>query len=158
MSILTTQEFLNMGFPISDDIDTYRIQLSIDTVEGTCIKDALTNEHYLDLVNNPSSTTNYILLNGGTIDDIYYLGLKKAIGYITFAWLMSSSYQVTRYGTVLKRSEFSDNKVSIDEDDLNIATRRYLEVGIRLLKETMKYYELDTTKNVDTLGLNTIVY
>lgn len=156
--ILTTQEFENMGFPISNDIDTSRIKLAIDTVEGTCIKDALTNEHYLDLVNNPTSATNYILLNGGTIDDIYYLGLKKAIGYISFAWLMSSSYQVTRYGTVLKRSEFSDNKVSIDEDDLNVATRRYLEVGIRLLKEIMNYYNLNTTNNIDVLGLNTIVY
>lgn len=158
MSILTSQEFIDMGFPISNDIDTSRIQLAISTVEGTCVKNALTNEHYLDLMNNPSSATNYILLNGGTIDDAYYLGLKVAIGYMAFAWLMSSSYQVTRYGTVLKRSEFSDNKVSIDEDDLNIATRRYLEVGIGLLKEIMKYYELDTTKNIDTLGLNTIVY
>lgn len=158
MSILTPQEFIDMGFPIGDDIDAPRIQLAISTVEGTCVKNALTNEHYLDLMNNPTSATNYILLNGGAIDDVYYLGLKVAIGYMAFAWLMSSSYQVTRYGTVLKRSEFSDNKVSIDEDDLNIATRRYLEVGIGLLKEIMKYYELDTTKNIDTLGLNTIVY
>ena len=158
MSILTRQEFEDMGFPISNDIDTSRIQLAIDTIEGTCIKDALTNDNYLDLVNNPLLDNNPILLKGGVIDGIYYLGLKKAIGYITFAWLMSSSYQVTRYGTVLKRSEFSDNKVSIDEDDLNVATRRYLEVGIRLLKEIMSYYQLDTTKNIDSLGLNTIVY
>jgi len=156
--ILSIQEFEDMGFPISDDIATERLKLAITTVEGTCIKNALTNEHYLDLVNNPTSATNYILLNGGTIDDVYYLGLKVAIGYIAFAWLMASSYQVTRYGTVLKRSEFSDNKININEDDLNVATRRYLEVGIGLVKEIMKFYELDTTKNIDSLGLNTIVY
>lgn len=156
--ILTIQEFLNMGFPMSDDIAEDRLKLAIETVEGTCVKYALTTEHYLDLINNPTSATNYILLNGGTIDDQVFLGLKKAIGYIAFAWLMSSSYQVTRYGTVLKRSEFSDNKVNIDENDLNIATRRYLEIGIRLLKEIMSYYQLNTSSNIDVLGLNTIVY
>lgn len=156
--ILTVNEFFDSGVPVSDDISTERVQLAINTIEGVYLKSCLGQENYIDLIENPTSATNYILLNGGVLDEKSYVGLKTAIAYMVWCWLVTNSYTLTRYGGVVKSSEYSDNKARIDVDDLMFTARRNWEWAIQMVKEVMLYYNLDITHNIGPDVFNTIVY
>lgn len=155
---LTADEFLNSGLRVSDDISTYEVEEAISMVEDYFVRPHLTDEHFIELEAYHDQTEQdpeddeYILINGGTIDNKRYAGLKKAEKYLVFAWLGVNMNRLTRYSTVEKNSEYSK---SADADNLERQMRLNHEIGQQFLKEVMRYYNIDwdcTLPNIlDTL-------
>lgn len=142
---LTTEEFLNGGLPVSDDISTYEVEEAISMVEDYFIRPRLTDENFIELEAYNDQTEQdpeddeYILINGGTIDTKRYAGLKKAEKYLVFAWLGVNMNRLTRYSTVEKDSEYSK---SANTDNLERQMRLNHEIGEQFLKEVMSYYNI----------------
>lgn len=157
---LTTEEFLNGGLPVSDDISTYEVEEAISMVEDYFIRPRLTDENFIELeayndlpaAEQDPNDDEYILINGGTIDTKRYAGLKKAEKYLVFAWMGVNLNRLTRFSTVEKNSEYSK---SADRDNLERQMRLNHEIGEQFLKEVMSYYNIDwdcTLPNIlDTL-------
>ena len=143
---LTIEEFLNGGLPVSDDISTYEVEEAISMVEDYFIRPRLTDEHFIELEAYNDQTEQdpeddeYILINGGAIDNKRYAGLKKAEKYLVFAWLGVNMNRLTRYSTVEKNSEYSK---SANTDNLERQMRLNHEIGEQFLKEVMSYYNID---------------
>ena len=145
---LTTEEFLNGGLPVSDDISTYEVEEAISMVEDYFIRPRLTDENFIELeayndlpvAEQDPTDDEYILINGGTIDTKRYAGLKKAEKYLVFAWLGVNMNRLTRYSTVEKDSEYSK---SANTDNLERQMRLNHEIGEQFLKEVMSYYNID---------------
>lgn len=144
---LTTEEFLNGGLPVSDDISTYEVEEAISMVEDYFIRPRLTDENFIELeayndlpvAEQDPNDDEYILINGGAIDNKRYAGLKKAEKYLVFAWMGVNLNRLTRFSTVEKNSEYSK---SADRDNLERQMRLNHEIGEQFLKEVMSYYNL----------------
>lgn len=145
---LTSDEFLNSGLRVSDDISTYEVEEAISMVEDYFVRPHLTDENFIELEaynDQPTAEQDpqddeYILINGGTIDSKRYAGLKKAEKYLVFAWLGVNMNRLTRYSTVEKDSEYSK---SANTDNLERQMRLNHEIGEQFLKEVMSYYNID---------------
>lgn len=155
MNIITVQGFLDSGLKVSSDITDKEITMAIQTVEQFYTKNALTQAHYNDLLNNPSTEPNRTLLRGGTIDGITYAGIMQAEYQLTYAYLLTENMRITRYSTIEKNSEFSKNS---DREDILQQARVHWDIGEAFVKEVMKYYGLDTTHNKENNLFNTILW
>ena len=145
--LLTTDEFLNGGMPVSDDISTYEVEEAIQMIEDFVVKPHLTDENFIALeayndlppAEQDPEDDEYILINGGTIDNKRYAGLKKAIKYLVFAWMGVNLNRLTRYATVEKDSEYS-KPASLE--NLERQMRLNYEIGTQFLNEVMTYYNI----------------
>jgi len=145
--LLTTDEFMNGGMPVSDDISALEVGEAIQMIEDFVVKPHLTDENFiaLEAYNDlPSEDQDpeddeYILINGGTIDNRRYAGLKKAIKYLVFAWMGVNLNRLTRYSTVEKDSEYSK---SASIENLERQMRLNYEIGTQFLNEVMTYYNI----------------
>ena len=145
--LLTTDEFLNGGMPVSDDISTYEVEEAIQMIEDFVVKPHLTDENFIALeayndlppAEQDPEDDEYILINGGVIDNHRYAGLKKAIKYLVFAWMGVNLNRLTRYSTVEKDSEYS-KPASLE--NLERQMRLNYEIGEQFLRETMSYYNI----------------
>lgn len=146
--ILTPEYYLNLGLPISDDIDTNEIEAAITVIEEVMVKPRITDENLNDLedYNNlpveqqDPTSDEYILLNGGRMQNgKRFAGLKRAISYLTYGYMMTNTYRITRYATVEKNSEFSSSA----RKDMEFQSRTNWEIGETLLKEIVEYYGFD---------------
>lgn len=140
--ILTSTEFLASGLPVASDIATEDIENCIFTIEEFYLKPRITTENYIDLLANPTEETNAILISGGTMTDesLRFAGLKKAISYLTFAYMMANNYRVTRYSTVEKTSEYSR---SVSRADILDMARMNWEIGEQFVREVTDFYEIE---------------
>lgn len=144
---LTTEEFLNGGLPVSDDISTYEVEEAISMVEDYFIRPRLTDENFIELeayndlpaAEQDPNDDEYILIHGGAIDNKRYAGLKKAEKYLVFAWMGVNLNRLTRFSTVEKNSEYSK---SADQSNLERQMRLNHEIGEQFLKEVMSYYNI----------------
>lgn len=155
MALIAVQTFLNSGIRVSSDITEQEITFAINTVEQFYVKNALTQEHYNDLIANPNTPTNRTLLRGGTLDGVTYAGLMNAEYHLVYAYLMTDTQRITRYSTMEKNSEFSKNS---DREDILQQARVHWDIGMAFVKEVMKYYNLDTTHNKGNNLFETIVW
>lgn len=142
--LITYQEFIASGLPVSDDISQYEVEFSINTVEEFYIKPALTTENYLTV----SSTPNSPLVKGGNLDEEHYAGLKQAMYHLVFAWMIVNNYRITRYSSVEKNSEFSS---SPSADSLDLLARRHWEIGEAFTREVQDYFDIDPHNNTNNL-------
>lgn len=144
---LTAEDFLNGGLPVSDDISTYEVDEAISMVEEYLIKPRLTDENFIELeayndlpaTEQDPNDDEYILINGGVIDNKRYAGLKKAEKYLVFAWMGVNMNRLTRFSTVEKTSEYSK---SAAQENLERQFRLNHEIGEQFLREIMFYYNL----------------
>lgn len=146
--LITVNEFIYSGVPISTDISDAEISLAILTVEDFYLKEKITDQNYIDLTQNPTSATNYILINGGVIDDVKYAGLKNALYHLVYAYLMMDTYRISRYASVEKTSEFSK---SVTREDLFNQARVHWDIGNAFVQEVQKYYNLPLTNDTNTI-------
>lgn len=156
-TILTVNDFLNSGMPTSDDIRAEEVQAAIQSVEYTYIKEALTDEIYIELLEatTPLDPDVDAILNGGIINDKAYLGLKFAICNMVWAWKANDVIRITRYSTVEKESEFS-SRADLEKLDLQARTR--WELGQAEIANICEYYDLPDPKNRLNGFINTLLY
>lgn len=142
--LITYQDFINSGLPVSDDISQYEVEFSIITVEEYYLKHALTTAHYNELSALPNSP----LVKGGDLDGERYAGLKQAMYHLVFAWMVVNNYRITRYSSVEKNSEYS-TKPSAEQ--LELLAKRHWEVGEAFTREVQDYYNLPETNSSNNL-------
>lgn len=155
MALITIQGFLDSGLRVSSDVTDNEVQFAIETVEQFYTKNALTQEHYNDLIANQNTEPNRTLLRGGTVDGITYAGLMKAEYHLTYAYLMTENMRITRYSTMEKNSEFSKNS---NREDILEQARVHWDIGMAFVSEVMEYYGLDTTHNNQNNLFETIAW
>ncbi|MCP4141254.1 MAG: hypothetical protein GY755_13385 [Chloroflexi bacterium] len=144
-------------------MDEKKILVYVRESEDIDIKSALGDGLFLDLKTSPS---NYFdLLNGGEYDYCgskrTFVGIKKALAYYSFARIMKNGdYNVTRFGTTVKDSEYSSSaaykeKVSAYNDAFSIADS-YLKECVRYLNDNKDKFPL--YKGKGGLKANRTVY
>lgn len=156
-TLLSANEFLASGMPVSDDLRSEEVQAAIQSVEYTYIKEALTDEIYIELLEaaTPLDEETDVILNGGIIDDKAYLGLKFAICNMVWAFRAMDVIRITRYSTVEKESEFSSRA---DLEQLNNQARVRWELGQAAVAEICAFYDLPDPSNHINGFLNTLLY
>lgn len=146
--IITPEYYLNLGLPISDDIDPNEVEAAVTVVEEVMVKPRIGDENLnaLEDYNNLTpeqqdpQDEEYILLNGGRMaTGKRYAGLKRAEAYLVYGYMMTNTFRITRYATVEKNSEFSSSA----RQDMEFQARTNWEIGEQLLKEIVEYYGLD---------------
>lgn len=154
--ILTPEYYLNLGLPISDDVDHNEIEAAVTVIEEVIVKPRLGDDNLNDLEdynNLPAEQQDptdeeYILLNGGRMQSgKRYAGLKRAEAYLTYGYMMTNTYRITRYATVEKNSEFSSSA----RQDMDFQSRTNWEIGQTMLEEIMKYYNIEIDRSLPNI-------
>lgn len=120
--------------------DSDKLVRIIHEAEQVYIKPVIGNALYLALITNPPQSQYDTLLEGGEFTykekRFQFEGLKAALAYYAYARSAKSSIIPTRYGTVEKRSEYS-NQAALTERQKII--RETFEVADRYLKDCVNY-------------------
>lgn len=130
--IITVNDILNSGLPISDDIRASEIENAIEVSEFFWLKSLIGDEKYIDLNNDPISAENYLLLHGGVYENKYLAGIKRALINYTFSYLILNNIRATRFGSVYKTDEFSENA---NTNNLQFNSRYYREIAEAYIRE-----------------------
>lgn len=144
--ITTTNELLNSGLPVSDEVDNAKLQMALHTAENYIVRPRLTNERYIGIEENPEEYA--AILNGGKLleGDItyYFSGLKAAIHHLAYALLMRDNLNATSFGTVTKKDDYSEVSA---EERLRTVVMYHTEIGLAYLKEIEQYFGIDNKLN-----------
>lgn len=147
--ILTSTDILNSGLPISDDISSNEIENAISVAELYWLKSLIGDEQYINLDEDPISEQNYLLLNGGKYTSIKYLaGIKKALINYTFSYLLLNNIRATRYGSVYKTDEYSEN---VKPNNLQFNSRYYREIAEAYIQELNGIIEIKQGNDTNRL-------
>ncbi len=144
--LITINELLNSGLPISDELSDAKLSYCIQTAELYVLKPRLGDQTYLAILDQPSQYAEVI--NGGVVEreehgetKYYYLnGLKRAMYELSFAYLLFNDITATIFGSVLKSDDYSKN---VGREDLLDAAKMHYEIGLAYIKEV-----------TDWLGIN----
>ncbi len=141
--LINPNEVVNAGRPMGSNIDEERLLAYIGEAEMMNIKPVLGDKlfHAL-LADEEDANEKYVqLLNGGTYmvnDEIYsFAGLKSTISYYVFAKnVMVGDFQPTRYGMVMKESDFSSH---ISTAERSACYNDTLEIANSYLQDCIDY-------------------
>ena len=135
--LITTNELLNCGLPISDEIEQNKIEYSIQTAENYILKPRIGDELYIAINTAPADYT--VILDGGiyTKDDgkqVAVTGLKKALCELAFSEILFENIDVTSFSTVKKKDDYSTNT---DKDEIYFIQKLHVERGIFYINEVL---------------------
>lgn len=154
--LATVEEVIRIGRPIGGKTDHARIQAYINEAEQLNIKPVLGDRLFLDILSRGEEDERYkLLLSGGTYTDgkghpHQFAGLKCALAYFVFAKnVMVGDYQTTRYGVVLKESDYSTHLSSKERADCYNDT---LEVAAGYLRDCLLYCRHASLPTASGLG------
>jgi hypothetical protein len=110
--LIQTNEVVIAGRPMGNNINDERLLAYITEVEMMSIKPVLGDKLYHQLLQDDIDESLEKLLSGGSYvyrgDVFHFTGLKATISYYVFAKnVMVGDFQPTRYGIVLKESDYS---------------------------------------------------
>ena len=131
--LITPYDFNNSGMPVSDDIRDEEVNMAIQTVEMSYLKPLITPEYYTELNTSTLSDDDYNVLNG----DGVVAGVKFALYHCVFAYLMWDRMRLTRYTSVIKDDEHSNEP---DTDDLMGVCQSHWEIGIAAVIDALLAY------------------
>lgn len=141
--LTTSSEVVKLGRPIGGKVDHEKITSYITEAEQMNIKPVLGDKLFLDLLANGEENEKYqTLLAGGTYiannGELYsFVGLKCCIAYFVFAKnVMVGDFQTTRFGTVLKESDYASHISTKERSDCYNDT---LEVAQSYLRDCLRY-------------------
>ena len=128
--IITATDFLNSGLPISTDIREDEITFAIKTVEQLYVKQMFGDEIWSDICQHPTSYSE--LINGTDT----MAGLKVAELHAVFSYMIYDNQVLTRYHSIVKNDEHSDNP---SRDDLLALAKHHWEIFMIFVSECSKY-------------------
>ena len=121
--LITPEEVKRLGRPIGN-VEESKIKAFIREAEHLSVKPVIGDELYLKLLDKGETEEDYkTLLNGGSYSDskgnvFSFMGLRVAISYYVYAQnVMSGDFESTRYGMVLKDSDYSSRMSSKERSD-----------------------------------------
>lgn len=124
--ILTPTYFMDSGIPVSSDISESEVTLAIKTCEQFYVKPRLGADKYADIVENP---TQYADIINGT-DTL--CGLKLMETHLVFAYMLYDMMRLTRYSSVVKRSDESE---APKRDDILALAKHHYEIAEAFMVE-----------------------
>jgi hypothetical protein len=114
--LITTDEIIKVGRPLGPNMAADRLLAYITEAEMMNIRPVLGDKLFHALLQDEEDSNEQYktLLNGGTYtsgENVYsFVGLKTTIAYYVFAKnVMVGDFQPTRYGMVLKESDYSSH-------------------------------------------------
>ena len=131
--LITPNELINSGVPMSDDIREEEITFAIQTVEATYLKPLITPDYYATLNTSTLSDDDYCVLNG----DESIMGIKSALYHLVWAYLTYDRFRLTRYTTVIKDDEHSDNP---SKDEIMDLCSTHWEIGLTAVIDALTTY------------------
>lgn len=141
--LITPKEVVSAGRPMGSIIDEERLLAYITEAEMMNIKPVLGDKLFHALLADENDTNEKYaqLLIGGTYtseNEIYsFAGLKTAISYYVFAKnVMVGDFQSTRFGMVMKESDFSSH---ISTAERSACYNDTLEVANSYLQDCIDY-------------------
>ncbi len=141
--LTSPNEVVKLGRPIGGKVDQERMLAYIIEAEQMNIKPVLGDKLMLDILQHGEENEKYqVLLNGGTYTandgGIYsFVGLKCCVAYFVFAKnVMVGDFQTTRFGTVLKESDYASHISTKERSDCYNDT---LEVANSYLRDCLRY-------------------
>jgi hypothetical protein len=121
---------------------TERLTPYITQAQNFDLKPLMGNQFYVDVVNNPASTENVLLLDGG--DYVYnnntytFTGLKAVIVMFAYArFLQNQNINVTRFGIVFKNN--NDVSERVDTKTLQFAVTNAKDQAISYWNECIEF-------------------
>lgn len=135
--MITYEEFLNSGLPVSDDIPAAEVSFAIDTVTHYIIRPQLGDALYAEML--ADDTFKNKILSGGVEAGKAFAGLRAAYYHLTFAYLVYNSYRLTRFGTVEKTSEES---FQVPTEDRYFLSKRHAEIAQQYINEIKEAYNI----------------
>ena len=150
MALITTADFADYK-DISSNIDSAaRVDPYILNAERLDLKPLLGERFFADLIANPNTTANALLLDGGDYtynsNDYNFAGLKAVLVYYSYArFLENQNVNVTRFGVVHKNnpdvSERVDDKTLMRHvsNAREIAKSYFAEVDLFIIRNSTDY-------------------
>lgn len=139
--LITIDELLNSGLPISSEIEPSRLQMAIDTAEVYIVRSMLGDAKYIEIINNPTEYD--VVINGGIVGNVFLVGLKKALYHFAYGNLLRDNIVSTSFGVNLKKDEYS---TIADEEQIRKVGQYHSEVGRRYVMEVCKYLNIEVGK------------
>lgn len=143
--LITSDEFLYSGLPVSTDITADEIEMAIRTVEQFYVKQWF-GDIWPDIVANIDDEYTDIIEGTDTL-----AGLKMAEYHLTFGYMLYDTMRLTRYHAVIKNDEHSDNP---SHEDMLALAKQHWEIGEQFVKEIANYLEIDVAKALNNLIFN----
>lgn len=144
--MITYNEFINSGLPVSDDLPDAEVNLAIATVTNYIVRPQLTDEFYNELLEDPSLKAK--ILDGGVENSKVFTGLRAAYFHLTFSYLVYNSYRLTRFGTVEKTN---DESLQVQPEDRYFVSKRHSEIAQQYLNEIKTAYNIKS-ENINTFN------
>lgn len=141
--LITPNEVVNAGRPMGSNIDENRLLAYITEVELMNVKPVLGDKLFHSLLADEKEENEQLvqLLNGGGYsykNEMYsFAGLKATISYYVFAKnVMVGDFQPTRYGMVMKESDYSSH---ISTAERSACYNDTIEVANSYLQDCIDY-------------------
>lgn len=162
--IITANELLNSGLPISDEISTNTLNDAIMTAESMIVLPRLGDTLFTDIEFNPEDYV--VVLNGGLMtkelvigdesddssDDLAivarFSGLKFAEYHLAFAVLLTNTVVATTFGTVVKKDDYSD---AAGAERIERLARQHTAIGMKALKEITDWFQIPQNEPLPNL-------
>lgn len=140
---------MDCGLPISSDISEREIEYAIKTVEQFYLKPMLGAELYADI--DTDTTHQYDDIIHGTSE---LAGLEMAISHLVFGYLIYDNTRLTRYSSVVKDSDESDNP---SREDLLAISKHHWEIGMVFVREVLKFLQIETPKTCSNMIFSELI-
>lgn len=146
MNICSVNDILNCGLPLSTDIRDEEIALAIKTVSMYYLKDALGSELYASIISDTTHQYDDIVVGTDTI-----AGLRLALEHGVFAYMLYDSIRLTRYSSVVKSSDESEQP---RRDDILALCKHHWEIFAVFVDEVLNYLQIEKPKRTNNLIFN----
>lgn len=132
-TILTYDDFKDLGFRLSVNSEKKQIDRIIEDVENKLVKSNI--DFYDSLTDEPNPTFEDALLI-----------LKKGVANVCFGKLLTQTSNVTRTGAVKKTTDFS---VRLQQNEMVQESAEFFDTGTALIREGLEeFLKLNETFNV----------
>lgn len=162
--IITANELLNSGLPISDEISTNTLNDAIMTAESMIVLPRLGDTLFTEIEYNPEDYD--VILNGGLMteelvigdesddssDDLAivarFSGLKFAEYHLAFAVLLTNTVVATTFGTVVKKDDYSD---AAGAERIERLARQHTAIGMKAIQEITDWFQIPQNEPLPNL-------
>lgn len=146
MTICTPNDIFNSGLPISTDIREEEVSLAIKTVSQFYLKNAIGAELYAAIMQDTTHQYDDIVVGTDTI-----AGLRLALEHGVFAYLLYDTIRATRYGSVAKRSDESENP---KREDILALSKHHWEICEVFVREVAESLQIEMPKGANNFIFN----
>ncbi len=147
--ICSEEYIVNCGLPISSDITAQEIEYSIRTVEQFYVKPIIGSELYSEI--DSDTTHQYDDVIHGTSE---LAGLELAISHLVFGYMIFDNTRLTRYSSVVKDSDESENQ---SREDLLAISKHHWEIGMVFVREVLKFLQIKAPKSYNNMIFSELI-